>query len=119
MADVGAGYLAHIEPVARGFELAPQDLLIIDVEIQYSLIADHVQVGRGTVEQNRLLSREQIGALSLDKSLGPLRLRLCAAARVKRLSDAEIDGARLDGNLSMALTGPLPLCLSLTLRIPS
>src|SRR3954465_4959377 len=110
LADVGTGDLTDIEAVARGIELAPQHLLVVDVEVDHGLIADHVQICRGAVQQDCLFGRQQIGALRLNQRFRLLCPGLGATARVERLNDVEIDGARLNSVLLFASPGPLPRC---------
>ena len=57
--NVGAGDLAHREPVPRFAQLLLQDLHIVALQIEQRRVPQHVHIGRDAVEQRILFARAQ------------------------------------------------------------
>ena len=87
---VGAGQRADAELVLRRFELAPEDLLVVDVEIDRRLIAQDVEIGLDDAEEDRAFGRGVARALGLDRLLGGGGARHRLAALVDRLGDVHV-----------------------------
>ena len=95
LGDVGAGDLADLEAVLGRFKLTLEHLFVVDVERQYGLVAEHVQIGRRGGQQNVLFRVDQARALGTDGVFRPFRRRQRASAAVQRLGDRQADGCRI------------------------
>ena len=69
---VGAGDLAHPEPVVGRLELLGQHLLVVDVERQELLRLDDADIGVDHIAEAGLFLRQQGGALGHHLVLGRL-----------------------------------------------
>ena len=90
--NVGARDLADLEAVARGVELALQDLLVVDVEVEHRLVLQQIRIGRGGVEKHGLL--------------GALQLRACLAGRGSRRGSSPPASGRRDRAAGGPTTSP-------------
>ena len=66
LGDVGAGYLANIEPIASLLELLSEDLNVTLIELEDRAIAQQVHIRGGRVQQYLLLSNAQRLAGGID-----------------------------------------------------
>ena len=90
--SVASGDLADLEAVARRLELPRQHLLVIDVEAQHRLVAQHVHIGRHRPQQHVLLDAQQPFALGQHRVLRQRGAGDGAAAAIERLGHAELAG---------------------------
>src|ERR1044071_4213144 len=89
---IGARHLADPELVVGCLQLAPQYLLIVDIELYGSLVAHHVEKGLRDAEQHLLLGGYGLGALREHVVLGLTDQRRRAAAGPYWLGNVEIEG---------------------------
>ena len=95
LGDVGAGDFADLEAVAGRLELTPHPLLVLDVEFDHRLVAEHVYIGPGAGQQHALLDRGKPRPCGADLVLRPGDLGRGAAATVKRLGNGDLRRRRL------------------------
>ena len=94
LADIGARDFAHPEAVLRGFQLAPQNLFVVDVQFEDRLIADHAHISRRRRQKHILFLGDHLGALRQDIVFRLADAGHRAQAAEQWLRDDKIGGAR-------------------------
>ncbi len=98
LGDVGAGDLAHPEPVIGRLQLAGEHLLVVDLEREQLLVLDHRDIGTDRLLEDLLLGGDELGPLGEHVVLGLGHLAMHLAARKQRLGEGglgEPDVARV------------------------
>src|SRR6185437_49511 len=92
--NVGACDEARTELSLSLIECLLQHLLAVAIEIDYRLVAQNVEIGRGDAEQYAAFDGDQMSAFGFDRVLGRGSLSDGLAALIDRLDQLEIEGTR-------------------------